>query len=120
MPNGFPTAARRAPRAAPVVSGDRMVIAGSFTNPSPKMEPRNSASKSSAHAPVAGSSHPRRDRGTMSMRTPGGRGTPNTRVVRPHTGGPSNVRTSKRRRRAPGCFASGGSTTPSVVAPDAS
>mmetsp|Transcript_9511 Transcript_9511/g.40361 ORF Transcript_9511/g.40361 Transcript_9511/m.40361 type:complete len:242 (+) Transcript_9511:233-958(+) len=119
-PNGFPKASLLAPRAAPVVSGERTVIGGSLMNPSPKMEPRNSASKSSAHAPVFGSSQPCRDRGTMSMRTPGGRGTPNTRVVRPHTGGPSNVLTSKRRRSASGCFGSGGSTTPSVVAPDAS
>ena len=72
--NGRPSAVRWAPAAGPVVSGLLTRMGGSRMASRPKMLPRNSASKSRAHAPVSGSSHPSRRSGWMSMRTPGGGG----------------------------------------------
>ena len=72
--NGRPSAARWAPAAGPVVSGLLARMGGSRMASRPNMLPRNSASKSRAHAPVSGSSHPSRRSGWMSIRTPGGGG----------------------------------------------
>ena len=119
-PNGFPNARRRTPFASPVVSGDRIVIAGSATTVSPKIHPRNSASKSSSQSPVLWSSQPCREIGTMSMFTPGGRGMPKIFVVLLFTDGPWNELTSNFKRKRVGWFGSGRSTTPRVVAPEAS
>ena len=117
VPKRDPVALLRAPRVASVVSGLLTVIGGSAMNPSPKMDPLNRASKSSRHSPVDVSRKPRSDIGTMSIRIPGGKGTPSTVVVRPHTGGPSNVDTSKSRWSTSPLLSV---TTPSVVAPLAS
>ena len=123
VPKRDPRALLCSPRVSPVVSGLLTVIGGSLMNSSPKMDPSNRASKSRRHSPVAESRKPLSDIGLMSILTPGGKGTPKTFVVRPHTGGPSNVDTSKSRwitdPERPACLFTS-VTVPSVVAPDAS